>query len=195
MHLLNKAYDELRSRLVDAENKSKYDVLVQAKEYIQALAKICQNFDKQNMNNSNNTVAKLEKVQPKESRVEITTSTDDHQLNLGGQMLPKAEIIEEDKCFNCPLSLCSPSSNSTISTDGGHLTPGCHSTGSPDFYPNSSSPVSGYFTHHTQQATIPTEKSRRFAINANQQIMLYSTASTLSMIKQEVNWYNLVTRM
>lgn len=46
MHLLNKAYDELRLRLVDAENKSKYDVLVQAKEYIQALATICEKFDK-----------------------------------------------------------------------------------------------------------------------------------------------------
>lgn len=38
MHLLNQAYDQLRRRLRDAENKSKYDVLVQAKEYIQALA-------------------------------------------------------------------------------------------------------------------------------------------------------------
>lgn len=47
MHLLNKAYDELRLKLVDAENKSKYDVLVQAKEYIQALAGICEKFDKQ----------------------------------------------------------------------------------------------------------------------------------------------------
>lgn len=45
MHLLNKAYDQLRKRLVDAENKSKYDVLVQAKEYIKALATICEKFD------------------------------------------------------------------------------------------------------------------------------------------------------
>lgn len=49
MHLLNKAYDELRQRLADAENKSKYDVLVQAKEYIQALATICEKFDKQQL--------------------------------------------------------------------------------------------------------------------------------------------------
>lgn len=47
MHLLNRAYDELRQRLVDAENKSKYDVLVQAKEYIQALAALCENFDRE----------------------------------------------------------------------------------------------------------------------------------------------------
>lgn len=46
MNLLNKAYDELRKRLIDADNKSKYDVLVQAKEYIQALAKICTDFDR-----------------------------------------------------------------------------------------------------------------------------------------------------
>lgn len=51
MHLLNKAYDELRRRLADAENKSKYDVLVQAKEYIQALATICEKFDKQQLQN------------------------------------------------------------------------------------------------------------------------------------------------
>lgn len=51
MHLLNKAYDELRQRLADAENKSKYDVLVQAKEYIQALATICEKFDKQQLQN------------------------------------------------------------------------------------------------------------------------------------------------
>lgn len=50
MHLLNQAYDELRRRLVDAQNKSKYDVLVQAKEYIQALATICEKFDQQNPN-------------------------------------------------------------------------------------------------------------------------------------------------
>lgn len=48
MNLLNKAYDQLRKRLNDAENKSKYDVLVQAKEYIQALAKICADFDRAN---------------------------------------------------------------------------------------------------------------------------------------------------
>lgn len=49
MHLLNQAYDRLRKRLVDAENKSKYDVLVQAKEYIQALAAICEKMDKKDM--------------------------------------------------------------------------------------------------------------------------------------------------
>lgn len=38
MHLLNEAYDQLRQRLNDAHNKSKYDVLVQAKEYIRELA-------------------------------------------------------------------------------------------------------------------------------------------------------------
>lgn len=42
MNLLNSAYDLLRHRLIDANNKSKYDVLVQAKEYIQALAAIIQ---------------------------------------------------------------------------------------------------------------------------------------------------------
>jgi hypothetical protein len=46
MHLLNKAYDRLRKRLADAENKSKFDVLVQAKEYIQALTKICEEMGK-----------------------------------------------------------------------------------------------------------------------------------------------------
>ena len=50
MHLLNAAYNTLRSKLADAQNKSKYDVLVQAKEYIQALAAICDNFDRQNPN-------------------------------------------------------------------------------------------------------------------------------------------------
>lgn len=53
MHLLNRAYDELRQRLVDAENKSKYDVLVQAKEYIQALATICERFDQQHPEQAN----------------------------------------------------------------------------------------------------------------------------------------------
>lgn len=48
MNLLNEAYDQLRRRLNDAENKSKYDVLVQAKEYIQALARICADFDRAN---------------------------------------------------------------------------------------------------------------------------------------------------
>lgn len=52
MHLLNKAYDQLRLRLIDAENKSKYDVLVQATEYIQALATIRDNFDKQQQQDS-----------------------------------------------------------------------------------------------------------------------------------------------
>lgn len=45
--MLNKAYDELRKKLVDADNKSKYDVLVQAKEYILALTTICKRFDEQ----------------------------------------------------------------------------------------------------------------------------------------------------
>lgn len=47
MNLLNKAFNSLRRRLRDAENKSKYDVLVQAIEYIQALSGICAAFDKQ----------------------------------------------------------------------------------------------------------------------------------------------------
>lgn len=62
MHLLNKAYDQLRRRLVDADNKSKYDVLIQAKEYIQALAKICDNFDKQHPDHPSaiSTIGKVE---------------------------------------------------------------------------------------------------------------------------------------
>lgn len=47
MNLLNQAYDRLRKRLKDAENKSKYDVLVQAKEYITILASICDKMDKE----------------------------------------------------------------------------------------------------------------------------------------------------
>lgn len=42
MHLLNEAYNMLRLRLKDAQNTSKYDILVQAKEYIQALTLKCQ---------------------------------------------------------------------------------------------------------------------------------------------------------
>lgn len=50
MHLLNKAYDQLRQRLADAENKSKYDVLVQAKEYIEALARIVSSDNNEKIN-------------------------------------------------------------------------------------------------------------------------------------------------
>lgn len=63
MHLLNRAYDELRLRLVDAQNKSKYDVLVQAKEYIQALATICEKFDEQHPNHS---LTKTKGIKPTE---------------------------------------------------------------------------------------------------------------------------------
>lgn len=117
MHLLNKAYDALRRRLVDAENKSKYDVLVQAKEYIQALAQICENFDKQQQGRND--------VRPV-GKIDVST----------------LEKRRDEDCYSCQLSV-SPAPTTASSQP----TPDClrgrqlNASMSPD---QSSSPVSHY---------------------------------------------------
>lgn len=97
MHLLNKAYDQLRRRLVDAENKSKYDVLVQAKEYIQALATICETFDQQHPEFAKSQTYLIDSNRTQNSPVDMT--------------------------FNQPFSISSSSdsSDSTLLTQQVHL--------------------------------------------------------------------------
>lgn len=86
MHLLNKAYDELRQRLIDADNKSKYDVLVQAKEYIQALASICDKFDQQQIqlqrNQATGTTTKMEQIAPVDMTAKLAMPVACEQLAL-----------------------------------------------------------------------------------------------------------------
>jgi hypothetical protein len=101
MHLLNKAYDKLRKRLVDAENKSKYDVLVQAKEYIQALTRICENFDKNHPN-------ECPKVSAKDN---LATRDDEQQLSGHFQQYQR-----QSAPTNCQpiLPSLSPSTTTTV---------------------------------------------------------------------------------
>lgn len=104
MHLLNKAYDELRQRLVDADNKSKYDVLVQAKEYIQALACICERFDRQQQQlqhqqqqakvvHSPSNTGKMEQIAPVDMSAKLANSTNQEQYVLkSGQIVYKRHL-------------------------------------------------------------------------------------------------------